>query len=299
MSEVRSDASTLTAPGRRAEPRRFRIGDGLLYALLALLVAGTWQFARLGYYSSHDDVGYWVGVAGGIAMLLLFAYPLRKKVGFMQKWGPLKYWFAMHMVLGIAGPLLILLHSTFKVGSLNATVALTCMLIAATSGIVGRFLYRHVHRGLLGEKSSLRGLQAAMGFEHAAVKTRFHFAPAVEERLLAFEAECLKGDGSWHTQLHRIFVLPWRQWSVYRSCRRDLDRVLLQYARERQWRRADLNARRGRARELMRNYLASVVRVAQFSAYERLFALWHVLHVPFVYIMLASSVVHVIAVHVY
>ena len=37
-------------------------------------------------------------------------------------------------------------------------------------------------------------------------------------------------------------------------------------------------------RKLVRRYLANVVRVAQFSAYERLFALWHVVHVPFIYI---------------
>jgi hypothetical protein len=42
-----------------------------------------------------------------------------------------------------------------------------------------------------------------------------------------------------------------------------------------------------------------VVRVAQFTAYERLFALWHVLHVPFVYLLVLTACFHVFAVHAY
>jgi hypothetical protein len=43
----------------------------------------------------------------------------------------------------------------------------------------------------------------------------------------------------------------------------------------------------------------AVVRVAQYTAYERVFALWHVAHLPFVYLLVISAVVHVVAVHAY
>jgi hypothetical protein len=39
--------------------------------------------------------------------------------------------------------------------------------------------------------------------------------------------------------------------------------------------------------------------VSQFTAYERLFALWHVLHVPFVYLLVLTALFHVFAVHAY
>jgi hypothetical protein len=45
--------------------------------------------------------------------------------------------------------------------------------------------------------------------------------------------------------------------------------------------------------------LQAVVRVAQYTAYERLFSLWHVAHLPFVFLLLLSAVVHVVAVHAY
>ena len=63
---------------------------------------------------------------------------------------------------------------------------------------------------------------------------------------------------------------------------------------------AESRARRERlAAKLVRRYLNAVVRVAQFTAYERLFSLWHVAHIPFVYLLVISAVVHVVAVHAY
>jgi hypothetical protein len=72
------------------------------------------------------------------------------------------------MIMGIGGPLLILMHSTFQVGSLNAAVALYSMLLVAGSGVVGRFIYVRVHRGL-----SRRGqLNAAGSFRARRVSTK-------------------------------------------------------------------------------------------------------------------------------
>lgn len=45
--------------------------------------------------------------------------------------------------------------------------------------------------------------------------------------------------------------------------------------------------------------LFAVVKVAHFTAYEKLFSLWHVAHIPFVYLLVLSSIVHVVAVHAY
>jgi hypothetical protein len=82
-------------------------------------------------------------VAGGVLMLLLFSYPLRKHFRFAHGWGRMKVWLWLHVILGITGPLLILAHSTFHVGSLNAGVALYSMIIVALSGVVGRFIFNH------------------------------------------------------------------------------------------------------------------------------------------------------------
>ena len=116
-------------------------------------------------------------------MLLLFLYPLRKRWRAMREVGSTRFWFALHMTLGIVGPLLIILHSTLAFGSLNATVAFASMALVAASGIVGRFLYGRIHHGLYGRRATLAELRAQAGMDSAAVHSKLAFVPAVEERL--------------------------------------------------------------------------------------------------------------------
>lgn len=276
-----------------------RVSDLVLYALLAALVIAAWRFSRLGYFTSGDDVGYWIGVAGATMMLLLFSYPLRKYVRVTQHWGKIKWWFIVHMTLGIGGPLLILLHSTFHLRSVNATVALFSMLIVAGSGVIGRFLYLRIHRDLQGRRSNLAELQRRAGLAEGEIKSRFRFAPDVAERLLAFEGQVLAGGQGWGRMLGRVSILPLRQQWIYQACAHELTARLRLLAREHDWTRNQALRRRRQALALTRDYLRCVVRVAQFSAYERLFALWHVLHVPFVYLLVITACFHIFAVHAY
>jgi hypothetical protein len=53
------------------------------------------------------------------------------------------------------------------------------------------------------------------------------------------------------------------------------------------------------ARRLVIEYLESVQRVSHYTIYVRLFSLWHVLHVPLVYMLVLSAIAHVVAVHMY
>ena len=53
------------------------------------------------------------------------------------------------------------------------------------------------------------------------------------------------------------------------------------------------------ASRYIRDYTVLAGRVAQFSLYERLFALWHILHLPIFFLMVLSAFVHVFAVHAY
>jgi hypothetical protein len=289
-----------TGPGApQRSPRRQTLGDLSLYALLVLLVAAAWQLSHVEWFRSNADLSYWIGVAGGSMMLALFAYPLRKRMRFMQRLGKVKAWFWLHLVLGIAGPWLILVHSTFRIGSLNAGVALVSMCIVVTSGVIGRFIYVRVHRGLDGERSSLEALRVRAGLVESEARSRLHFAPRVEAALLAFEQRELQAPPGWPTYLRQVVALPLQQALAEWRCRAELSRRLRQLANECAWTEADLARRTRHARKLVRRYLDVVVRVAQFTAFERAFALWHVAHLPFVYLFVISAVVHVVAVHAY
>lgn len=273
--------------------------DLLVYLVITALVLSVWQISRMGIFEAGDDTGYWLGVVGGVMMLLLFSYPLRKHFRFTRNWGRVKWWFLVHMVLGVGGPLLILLHSTFRVGSLNAAVALYSMLAVAISGVIGRFIYARVNRGLHGEKVGLQDLQTRAGFQQDDVRSRLSFVPDVEARLIAFEQHELNSQAGWSTYNRQVFWLPVQQWLVYRHCVSDLRNTLRSLAKQYQWSAKDLTRREKHSRKLVQQYLQAVTRVAQFTAYERLFSLWHIAHIPFVYLMVISAVVHVIAVHAY
>jgi len=101
------------------------------------------------------------------------------------------------------------------------------------------------------------------------------------------------------TCLRRVFWLPAKQWMTYRACRADLHQSIHALARASGWDSTLVLRRERLARKLVHRYLNSVARVAQYTAYERLFSLWHVAHIPFVYLLVVSAIVHVIAVHAY
>jgi hypothetical protein len=274
-------------------------GDTLVYIALTALVWATWQFSRMELFKAGDDVGYWIGVAGGVMMLLLFSYPLRKHFRFAHGWGKVKWWFWVHMLLGVGGPLLILLHSTFRIGSLNAGVALYSMLIVAGSGVVGRFIYARVNRGLRGEQTELQDLQVRARMDQEDVRSRLAFAPKVETLLKAFQQAELNATEGWLTHLRRVFWLPLWQWAVYRQCVKELAYPVKALAVHGQWTPAEHARRSKQAKKMVRRYIVAVVRVAQYTAYARLFSLWHVAHIPFVYLLIISAIVHVVAVHAY
>lgn len=298
-----SAANSLTAHplDRPASPakatRSRRASDLALYLLLALLVAAAWFVSRAGWFD--EDSSYWLAVAGGSMMLVLFLYPLRKYARFMRRLGKVKWWFWLHLALGVGGPWLILVHSNFHIGSLNAGVALYSMLTVVASGVIGRFIHVRVHRGLNGEITSLARLRESAGLVESEARSKLHFAPLVEARLLAFEQRELQAAAGWPTHLRRVFVLPLECWFARGRCEADLQARLRELAPAMRWSDAEVKRRERRARRLIERYLEAVVRVAQYTAYERLFALWHVAHLPFVYLLVISAVVHVVAVHAY
>lgn len=300
-------AESLTAPSprirasrpARAQERTAVRSDLLLYVLLTLLVATAWGISHQQWFQASDDTSYWIAVAGGSMMLALFGYPLRKHLRFMQVLGKVKWWFWLHLSFGIAGPWLILVHSTFRIGSLNAGVALVSMCIVVLSGVVGRFIYVRVHRGLDGERSSLADLRTRAGLVERDAQSKLHFAPSVEAALLAFEAHELRAAPTWRTHLRQVTLLPLKQTVTYWRCVVQLRRRMRELAHQQSWREDDFERRERRARKLVARYLDAVVRVAQYSAYERLFALWHLAHLPFVYLLVISAIVHVVAVHAY
>ncbi len=280
---------------RNVEARRER----LLIPAVCALVGSAWLLSRYAGYTAGSGVGYYLGVAGGVALLLVFLYPLRKRVHFLQSWGATKGWFALHMACGIGGPFLILAHCSFKVSSINAGVALASMLLVAASGIVGRFIYTRIHHGLYGTRISLAHLQSAVGVSAGKVSSRFQMAPQVEARLKAFQAATIERPHSLAHSAWSFLTLGIRARWMFRRCTREFARTYRMHARSNNWDAARQTRDLAAAKALIGAYLSGMQRVAQFRRYERLFSLWHILHVPLVWMLVLTAIAHVIAVHAY
>jgi len=160
------------------------------YLLAALIIAIGWLGRDTRNLHADEGLGYLLGIIGGVAMLVIPLYSVRKRIRNLQWLGPIRHWFRAHMGLGIVGPLLILFHSNFQLGDLNSRIALYCALLVAGSGIIGRYLYMHIHMGLYGRRATLadRTQRLRESVERASSGM---FKP-VYERLASLDREILK-----------------------------------------------------------------------------------------------------------
>jgi hypothetical protein len=232
-------------------------------------------------------------------MLTLLLYPLRKRVRWFDRLGHMNTWFRYHMFLGIGGPVLVLFHSTFRIGSMNARIALYSMLLVAGSGVVGRFLYRHIHRGLYGRKVSMADAELELKDSSTNMASVFALRPDIESRLKAFREAAFVPLAGVGARLSRFLFLRWRGRRLSNEIRRDVRRALKQQGREQGWSRAELLLNYQLAKEQISTYISAIVQASQLSSWERMFSLWHVVHIPFLYLLIFSGIVHVVAVHIY
>jgi len=103
--------------------------------------------------------GHGYGVVGSALVLLLLLYSARKRARRLQNFGTPAQWLQVHICFGIVGPLLIILHTSFKVQGLVA-VSFWSMVAVALSGVFGRWLYLQIPRNLAGHELTRQEIAA-------------------------------------------------------------------------------------------------------------------------------------------
>ncbi len=274
----------------------WRIGLGLLAGLLSFF---AWLVASGGVFKAGDDIGYNLGLVGGLMMLSLLLYPVRKRTRLMDRLGSMQAWFRYHQMAGIFGPLLVLFHSTFRIGSMNGRVALYAMILVAASGLVGRFLYRHIHRGMYGQHLSMRDAEEDLKQSAEDVRSIFGEYPQIRAQLAEFRTSAFAHEPSLWKRLWRFATLKSRGHRLSLSVRDGIKKALIKAKRENRLTRHQRILAYQLAKQKCDAFVDAICEAAQLSSWERLFSLWHVLHVPFLYLLLVSGIVHVIAVHMY
>jgi len=252
--------------------------------LVAALLYG-WTHRTELPWESEVGTGYWLGIAGVSLVGLLLIYPLRKRLRFLGVIGTVPVWFRLHMFAGAFAPVLILYHSRFQLGSINANVALYCMLVVGGSGVIGRYLYVRIHRGIAGRRKEARQMiaqaDALLDELSDGLREAVRIAQDLEDSL------AVRSSGFFSA----IFRAVRESWRI-NAARREMLAVV----------RAEPNAtprQRKQSRRLIRQYCETLRSAIQLEIFERFFALWHVVHLPLFFLMVLAVIVHIVAVHLY
>jgi len=269
------------------------------YSLTLIAIGIGWLLRDRAFLDPADGLGYWLGIVGGSMMLLLLLYPLRKRIRAFRFLGGTKQWFRAHMILGVLGPLLILFHSNFHLGSFNSRVALYCMLLVAGSGVVGRHIYARIHVGLYGDKTNLEELRLQLSGALQKSEGMTAFLPEFSAKLQALADE-VQGDSITGSLGARSSLLwTFRKYTVWFSLKRTARKELAARSIASESVAANADRIRKATDVYVGTFVRRVGRVAQFTLYERMFSLWHVLHLPLFFMMVISALLHVLAVHMY
>lgn len=102
-------------------------------------------------------VGLRFGILSALLFVSIYLYPLRKRIGWLQKIGKTRRWLDVHVVLGLVAPLLVTIHASFKLHGLIG-MAYWIMMAIVVSGIAGRYLYAQIPRSVSAAELSLKEL---------------------------------------------------------------------------------------------------------------------------------------------
>ena len=254
-----------------------------------LLHLHGWEYYRTpivvrGYAPGHQDLrpsgpfGQTFGVIGAAMILVPFLYMLRKRLVRWTWAGRLKIWLEVHLFCGIVGPVIVTFHTAFKFNGI-VSAAYWSMVLVALSGFVGRYLYVRIPRSIRGTELS------RVELDERAEELRLDLVEAVGagawlEKVKAFEAAASpQADGrtSFAGLLFGDVALRFH----LRALGRELRTSPLVPAAQHELRR------------LLTDRLVILRRIAYLQKTKSAFGLWHVFHVPLVYLLLVILAVHV------
>jgi len=281
---------------QRSNKSPFRYIKSFLYIISIIFIISTlidgFSFYSTSYQQrpQHEDYrtlrpagdfGHGVGIAGTLMMLFMLLYSVRKRTKIFRNWGPLNRWLDIHIFFGIMGPLLVLIHTSFKVQGLVA-VSFWSMLAVALSGVLGRYLYLQIPRNVQGEQLSVNEIDDLKGELREEL--------TIESKIDQNQLEKIEKDLSLEQKENK---------GTLRMLLAIITDDLLRPFRMKKYRRRYLR-NMNLPREVEDKILALVMnrsllnrKITFLNQVQTLFHYWHVFHKPFAIIMYIIMLVHV------
>jgi hypothetical protein len=278
-----------------------RISAHVLYTLfLTAAFLGTTAFIGLrgcDYYLTslderpfheHYDALKPSGVEGhaygiiGSAMIIIGVglYSARKRIRAFSHWGKISNHLEFHIFLCLAGPMLIVYHTTFKFGGLVA-VSFWSMIAVVASGVIGRYLYVQIPKGIQGNELSVAELEQENKKLGDVLQTEYGLNPVYLRSIDALALPSRPANKmSLLEVLNFFFVQSLTRRRKLRRAYRELERSL------------DPRLVRN-VHHHVRRRITYLRRIAFLGQFRQMFYYWHVVHLPFAIIMFVIMFVHV------
>jgi hypothetical protein len=239
-------------------------------------------------------VGIALGLLGFSLFLIIFLYPLRKRIPWLAKRGSTKNWLDFHIVAGTTAPIIIAFHASFKFQGI-AGMAFWMMVAVALSGIAGRYIYAQIPRTLNSAEISLKVLEEMKSsLSHELSEARLFSAEDLKPLLDIPTAEQVRRMPALTAILSMTKVDFARRFHVAKL----RSKVLYGQGRLRTLGgfRSSGNATIESAIDTAKRRAALSMRIAYLTKSQQVFHLWHVVHRPFSYAFAVLAVVHLVVV---
>lgn len=215
-------------------------------------------------------------IIGGVAI-----YSARKRVRFLRNIGKAKHFLEFHIFLCVLGPILVTYHTTFKIGGLVA-VSYWCMVAVVASGIIGRYLYVQIPKGIQGNELSSDELAQRGTRVFELLQRTYGVGLEVIRALDNLATPPKKPSEMSLWDVASFFVIN------------DLTRRFRIRALVGGLRRRGINPKMLRAiRSLANQRVVLIRRIAFLEQFRQVFHYWHVVHLPFSIVMFAILFIHV------
>jgi hypothetical protein len=239
------------------------------------------------FHSDYDDLkptgkyGHGYGIIGSLMITTgVVIYSTRKRVRRFAGLGGLKHYLELHIFMCLTGPLLVLYHTTFKFGGLVA-VSFWSMTAVVISGLIGRYFYVQIPKGIHGNELSSAELAAENQRLADVLQKQYGIPPEALQRLDVIARPPKPVSSMSLVEVLQFFVLN------------DL-------TRRSRLRKAIAISGRGRTQVLIRHLyklanrrIMLTRRIAFLEKFRQIFHYWHVIHLPFSIVMFIILIIYV------
>jgi hypothetical protein len=224
-------------------------------------------------------LGHGYGIVGSLLIVIgVSSYMARKRYKFLLRLGVLKHWLEFHIFLCTLGPILVLFHTSYKIGGLVA-ISFWSMVAVFLSGIAGRFIYLQIPRTIEGQELSLSDIRSTRSDIAGILKHSYKLS---DESYNIITNSIKKKVELYH---NNALVRYYRKSAEDRKTIHFVKVVLRQNNMEKHEIRQIIDLVRGDIR-LNR-------KIERLATMQSLFKYWHVIHSPFALVMLIIMVIHI------